>query len=432
MRPRQLLSVNWAVVGWLLVLTGCGGSGTPDERPTAERSGAIAEVPSAEVGASTEDTPNNVPSSLPTLLTPEELAEGWIALFDGESLFGWAPASQANWRVEEAAITVDDGEAGLLCTTSEFNDYVLKLEFRCPADTNSGIFLHTPLKPQDPGRDCYELNIAGPDNAFPTGSLVYRAKAERPVSAEDWQEFEVLLQADVVSVKLNGEPLLTYTDPNPLRRGRIGLQLNKGRVQFRNIRLKPLGLDDMFNGKDLTGWKTYPDQPSRFTVTPEGWLHVENGRGQLESEASYGDFVLQLECRTNAPQLNSGVFFRCIPGELMNGYESQIHNGYKDGDRTQPVDFGTGGIFRRQPARLVAADDGQWFSKTLIAQGPRVAVWVNGLQVTDWTDDRPPHDNPRNGLRLQPGTIMIQGHDPTTDIHFRNLRITEMATRAAN
>ena len=365
------------------------------------------------------------------LLTPRELADGWIALFDGESLFGWEPGSKANWRIEESAITVDDGEAGLLCTTSEFNDYVLKLEFRCAANTNSGIFLHTALKPENPGSDCYELNIAGPDNPFPTGSLVQRAKADRPVDAGDWQEFEVSLQADAVAVKLNGEPLLSYTDPQPLQRGRIGLQLNKGRVQFRNIRLKPLGLANLLNGKDLSGWRTYPDQPSRFTVTDEGWLHVENGRGQLESEASYGDFVLQLECKTNAPQLNSGVFFRCIPGEFMNGYESQIHNGYKDGDRAQPVDCGTGGIFRRKDARRVVADDGQWFSKTLIAQGAHVSVWVNGFQVTDWTDERPPHDNPRNGLRLQAGTLMIQGHDPTTDIHFRNLRIAELTPRAA-
>ena len=56
-----------------------------------------------------------------------------------------------------------------------------------------------------------------------------------------------------------------------------------------------------------------------------------------------------------------------------------------------------------------------------------MAVWVNGVQVSDWTDTRKPDPNPRRGLRLEAGTIMIQGHDPTTDLSFRNLRIVEMA-----
>ena len=139
-------------------------------------------------------------------------------------------------------------------------------------------------------------------------------------------------------------------------------------------------------------------------------------------ERQYGDFVLQLECISHAPGLNSGIFFRCIPGEEMNGYESQIHNGFKNGDRNQPVDCGTGGIFRRVNARRVVADDFEWFHKTIIADGPHVAVWVNGYQVTDWTDTRPADPNPRKGLRLEPGTIMIQGHDPTTNLSFRHLR----------
>jgi hypothetical protein len=78
----------------------------------------------------------------------------------------------------------------------------------------------------------------------------------------------------------------------------------------------------------------------------------------------------------------------------------------------------------------VVADDLEWFHLTLIAGGPQMAAWVNGLQVSDWTDDRPAHENPRQGLRLAPGTIMIQGHDPTTDISFREIRGVELSPRA--
>ena len=285
-------------------------------------------------------------------------------------------------------------------------------------------------QPQEPATDCYELNIAEADNPFPTGSLVERQKAEVKVDSGQWHSYEVTLDGDRVGVKLDGHQVLNYTDPKPLRRGHIGVQLNSGQIAFRKIQLKPLGMTGMFNGRDLTGWKTYPKMASKFTVTDAGELNVQNGRGQLESEGRYGDFALQFECQTHAPSLNSGVFFRCLPGEEMMGYECQIHNGFKNGDRTQPQDCGTGGFFRRQNARRVVADDLKWFHMTLIADGPHMAAWVNGYQVSDWTDDRPANENPRQGLRLEPGTIMIQGHDPTTNISFRNLRIAEWPQRS--
>ena len=367
----------------------------------------------------------------PLPLTDEELAEGWIALFDGQTLFGWRAASQADWRVEDGTIVVGSGKKGLLHTTAQFGDYVLRLDFRSEAGANSGIFLHTPPVPEDPAKDCYELNIADSDNPFPTGSLVYRAKVEGDFTSDQWQSYEVTVMGGSISVKLDGQPIVQYTDAQPLQRGHIGLQYNQGRVAFRNIRVKPLGLQSLFNGQDLTGWKTYPEMDSKFTVTEDGRLHVENGRGQLETEQSFGDFVLRFQCKTHAPELNSGVFFRCIPGDVMMGYECQIHNGFLDGDRTRPKDCGTGGIFRRQDARFVVADDLEWFHMTLVVSGPHMAAWVNGLQVSDWTDERPADENPRRGLRLEPGTIMIQGHDPTTDISFREIHAVELAPRTS-
>ncbi|MEX0818769.1 MAG: DUF1080 domain-containing protein, partial [Pirellulaceae bacterium] len=409
----------------LLWLIGCGSSNAPttQDAPTPsvnpDASNTAATVPATASEADSDATPPVTEAPRP--LTDEELAQGWIALFDGETLFGWTPATEANWRVENDAIVVDQGEQGLLCTTAQFSDYVLHVEFRSAPGTNSGIFLHTPLKPKDPAVDCYELNIADSDNPFPSGSLVKRSKAPGNFDSNDWQTYDITVSGDKVTVNLDGTQVLEYVDPRPLRRGHIGLQLNQGQVEFRNIKLKPLNTTSLFTGTDLTGWKTYPEMASKFTVTSKGWLNVKDGRGQLETEGSYGDFVLQVECITHAEQLNSGFFFRCIPGSTMNGYESQIHNGFKNGDRRQPVDCGTGGIFRRVDARLVVANDLEWFHKTVIADGSHIATWVNGYQVVDWVDDRAPHENPRQGLRLEPGTIMIQGHDPTTDISFRNI-----------
>jgi len=362
----------------------------------------------------------------PNTLAESELAEGWILLFDGESLFGWKASSDANWKAADGAITANEGKPGLLCTTSRFANYELKFDFRVEPGANSGVFLRTIANPirADLTTKCYEVNISGSAGGeWPTGSIVDRQKPTPVTHDTQWQTLDITIDRGRLLVKLNGRTTADYTDPKPIERGLIGLQFHTGKVAFRNVKLRPLGTKSLFNGKDLAGWKPYPGLPSVFSVTPEGWLSVRNGKGQLETEGRYADFTLQLEVFVNGLGLNSGIFFRSIPGDLWMGYESQIHNGYKDGDRTQPADCGTGGIFRRQNARRVVADDFAWFHQTIHVDGPHMAVWVNGYQVSDWTDRRPPHKNPRKGLRLAPGTIIIQGHDPTTDLRFRNLRI---------
>lgn len=364
-------------------------------------------------------------------LTPAEIADGWILLFDGESTYGWQPASKVNWQVADGVISASEGEVGLLNTTSEFADYELKVDFRASKGCNSGVFLRTAAQPKDPGADCYELNIAPPENPFPTGSFVKRQKVEGAGETDGWRTFEVTAVGPKFTIKLDGKQVLDYTDPKPIPRGPIGLQFNKGKVEFRNVKLKPLSLKELFNGKDLAGWSVLKGEKEKsvYSVAADGAVNVKNGPGQLESEARFGDFVMQLECISNGKHLNSGIFFRSIPGERWNGYETQVHNGYKDGDRTKPIDSGTGGIYRRQAARKVVSDDFQWFAKTLVVSGPHIATWVNGYQVNDWTDTRKPDPNPRNGLRVEAGTLIIQGHDPTTDLSFRKFRAAELPQR---
>src|SRR5688572_29219282 len=84
---------------------------------------------------------NDVRDQIPNQLSPHEIGEGWIQLFDGETLYGWKASSDADWKVADGVITVSSGKPGLLCTTSPFADYELRVDFRAPAETNSGVFL---------------------------------------------------------------------------------------------------------------------------------------------------------------------------------------------------------------------------------------------------------------------------------------------------
>jgi hypothetical protein len=365
-------------------------------------------------------------------LPPKEAAEGWILLFDGETTFGWTSEGGSQWSVGNGALTAS-GEAGYLRSNSPFADYVLRIDYRAPADENSGVFLRS-AKSGQPHVTGYELQIYGKHPEYPTGSLVNHIKGTKvnPASGQ-WHTYEVTAQGDRFIVKLDGKSVLDGRDSKS-RSGHIGLQYNKGKpIEFRNIKLKPLGGKPIFNGKDLSGWQVVDapkaQQKPEWTVK-NGAIHVEKGPGELETVGAWDDFILQMDIRTNPKDSshhpNSGVFFRGDPKGHWSGYESQIRNEYKDNDRTQPVDWGTGAIYNRKATRKVVPNDGEYFTKTIVASGRHMAVWINGYPVTDWEDERAEGMNARNEARLKAGPIGLQAHDPTTNLDFRNIRIAAL------
>ncbi len=363
-------------------------------------------------------------------LSPREVAEGWILLCDGTTPFGWAPRGKARWIVSNGEIAPVPGSGpGMACTTTEFGNFRLKAEFWIDEAANSGVFLRCPPTGDVTQGNAYEVNIYDRHATWPTGSINEVGRASRTVQTTGrWNQFEIVADGSRLAVYLNGEKTLDASDGR-FARGPVGLQYNgEGEVRFRNVKLQPLGLKSLFNGKDLSGWKQIPGRRSVYTVTPEGWLNVKNGNGDIQSDAQFGDFVFQLDIISNGTHLNSGVFYRGDPGEFWSGYESQIRNQWMGDDRTRPVDFGTGGIYNQQRTRRVIPSDREWFTKTIVAHGPHMAVWINGIQVSDFTDKRAPNKNARNGYRAAPGVFSLQGHDPTTDLSFRHLRAAELPT----
>ncbi len=368
-------------------------------------------------------------------LTKQEIADGWILLYDGETLYGWAKHGGGKWKSEDGTLMAESGTDGWIGTRTEFSDFILKLQYRISGNGNSGIFFRMHPDAKDLGKDGYEMQIWDKDKDNPTGSLYNVATAEHPggklvTKVEEWQDVMISAEGRHIHVVLNGTQVI-HVDDFKHHRGVIGLQYHyEGmKVEFRNIKLKPMNTKPIFNGKDLDGWKAIPERKSVFSVTPEGWLNIKNGNGDIQTVGEWGDFVLQLDIISNGKHLNSGVFFRGEAGEFWQGYESQIRNQWKGDDRTKPVDYGTGGIYNRQPARKVVSTDNEWFTKTLVATGNHIAVWINGYQVTDFTDKRKVGTNARESCKLGKGIISLQGHDPTTDLSFRNMKIASMRKR---
>jgi hypothetical protein len=371
-------------------------------------------------------------------LSPKEISEGWISLLDGESLFGWTPINDAKWHVFKGMLYPEAKVAGPLVSTSEFHEFELQMEFQvreneqvelrvgCDYKGETQIPEGTTKLTSYGGWTVLTLQVRG-GQAFPS----FR-------SIGGFGGFAFATKAAAIG-----------PETKPIERGFIALAGNG--LTVRKMILKPLNAKPLFNGKDLTGWKEFKGDKykSQFSVTKDGTINIKNGPGDLQTEGQWADFILQLECISNGTHLNSGVFFRAVPNEYQQGYEAQIRNEFKDeavqeytldvhdpksGELKEKVkakyaavDYGTGGIYRRQPARVGVAKDGDWFTMTIIANGRHIATWVDGVPVADWVDNRTIDTNARNGAKLNKGCISLQGHDPTTDLSFRNLRIVDLS-----
>ncbi|MBN1347767.1 MAG: DUF1080 domain-containing protein [Phycisphaerae bacterium] len=373
---------------------------------------------SAPVAASTAIGPGA------DLITEQEAAQGWILLFDGKTQFGWQPHADGPWRVADAALTSQPDGKGWLATTTEFADFHLTCRYRISPGAKCGILFAVTddkLRPRRPGATWTDGRFAGQ-------VLPLKAPSQTTPDKSPWRQVELRIERGRARASVEGAEVLSV-DAIPHARGYIGLLHDDAKtlVEFRDIKLRPLSLTPIPVDKDLRDWQILPNMKSTFSVDPEGVLNVRNGHGQISAPGNWSDFVIQAAIKTANRGQNSGIFFRSEPDKKWYGYESQIRSIWYGNDRTKPVNYGTGGIYNRQSARCVYADDGKWFTMTVIAHGRHFATWVNGCQAADWTDPRPRDRNPRVGYRPEGGAITLQGHDktPRALISFKDFRIAE-------
>ena len=192
------------------------------------------------------------------------------------------------------------------------------------------------------------------------------------------------------------------------------------------------GWTQLFNGKDLTGWKTHPKNPGNWSVH-EGVLV---GRGKdtshlFSDRGDYENFYYRIEAKIN-DKGNSGQYFRAkfAPG-FPPGYEAQINS-------THPDPVRTGSLYPDGRLRLTPAEVKQvvvrkelvppdtWFTQEVIANDNHIIIKVNGKKTVDFVD---PH---RNYTR---GHFAIQQHPPAAGsaesiIMVRKIEIKELPPTA--
>ena len=165
-----------------------------------------------------------------------EAEPGFVSLFNGHDLTGWGypnggPKFDGLARTPDSRFSAADGILTVhprtprlvqqLWTSRAFpTDFVLRMEFRAEVNADSGIFIR---KPQ---LQCRDYLVAGPYKSL----KLYRA--------QDWNEIEITVKNGVAHCTCNGE-LLEDALKLPASGG-IGLEGDRGQMEYRHIRLKVL------------------------------------------------------------------------------------------------------------------------------------------------------------------------------------------------
>ena len=208
---------------------------------------------------------------------------------------------------------------------------------------------------------------------------------------------------------------------------------------------------DMFNGKDLAGWKPLtegsvwvaaeavsldPENEKLFKIAPGEGILVNGPKGRtsnLLSELKHGDCEVHIEFVVPKGS-NSGVYF-------MGKYEIQVLDSY---GKAKPEFSDCGGIYARwidnrnveghPPAVNAAKPAGQWQSFDVVFRAPRfdasgkkvenarfVKVVHNGQVVHEDVELKGSTRSKMPGPEATLGPLMLQGdHGP---VAYRNIRI---------
>lgn len=421
-------------------------------------------------------------------IRPNGVGRGVLPPADAVTLIG-AGSSMAcrydNAQRPQPSRTQDELTAGLrhvevgmgtgdLVSNTVFGDCRLHIEWYCPAGgvgqlaANSGVFL----------QDRYEiqvLGIAGGDPENEAGAI-YGVKApDRNASTGPgtWQAYDIWFRAPrfADAVKTQDARMTVYWNrtlvhddvavprptgsrraggesaDRPIQLGRLRLQDHSseavGPVRYRNVWIAPLERLDYEAGswidllEDMTSddWLVRGGEAS-FRLedgTLIGTTRPNTPNTFYATARTFADFELLYEARVD-PELNSGVQIRShIVGGLSN--RSGGLRGYQIEIDPSPRAYSAGIYDERRRGWLHPLQDmpyarrafrpAAWNAYRVVAQGPVIRTWINGVPAASVFDAMTPE-----------GHLGFQVHgvgssEAPLEVRFRNIRIRELTPRRA-
>ena len=207
---------------------------------------------------------------------------------------------------------------------------------------------------------------------------------------------------------------------------------------------KPLVISDttkgwrqLFNGKDLTGWKHVGDG---YMTVEDGLIRTHGGMGLLYwAGEKFGNCTIRVVFRMEKENSNSGFFIR-IPIEpkeawmpVFYGYEVQVDNHPETSGEDEYHATGTLYAFTK-PMAMPGKPGPQWNTFEITLDGERTIVTVNGVKVTDYKegDPVPPRKfdfEPYPGRRPEYGYIGMQNHGEHDVVFYKEVSVKPLAKK---
>ncbi|GAB4024202.1 3-keto-disaccharide hydrolase [Spirosoma koreense] len=200
---------------------------------------------------------------------------------------------------------------------------------------------------------------------------------------------------------------------------------------------KGAGWRQLFNGKDLTGWKHVG---KGSMVVENGLIRGRGGLGLLYwTKETFSNCVIHVVYRMQKANSNSGVFIR-IPIEPFEewmpvhyGYEVQIDN---HPETSHEDDYHlTGTLYSlTKPLSKPGKPGPQWNTMDITLDGPRTTVSVNGIKVTDYREGDPVPARkfdfePYRGRRPLAGYIGLQNHGDQDVVYFKEVAVKSLPSK---
>jgi N-sulfoglucosamine sulfohydrolase len=180
------------------------------------------------------------------------------------------------------------------------------------------------------------------------------------------------------------------------------------------------GFKSLFDGSDLdlAAWDARAEGEVRAV---DGEIHILSKQNLwLVHEKEFKNFELEVEAlMPSEGGYNSGIGFRCVGDKKPKGYQCEL----ADAKSGMIYAIGKGWVFpeakedqaQYPKTHAKTFNKGQWNHFRVRAEGPRIQIWVNGIQTADIENDW-----------FAAGHVALQHHGKGGVHRFRNVRIREL------
>jgi hypothetical protein len=177
---------------------------------------------------------------------------------------------------------------------------------------------------------------------------------------------------------------------------------------------------ELFNGRDLTGWKGH----EKYWSVQNGAIVGKNSEPvkvstYLVTDQEYSDFRLLATVKLARSEMHSGI---AMWGRLAP--EKGDKYTYAGLLVMFPSDWGLYDLYGRngldvsgEPARKVGKQH-DWNELEILARGNKLRVAVNGTEVVTWADPQ------RKESKAGPIGLQLHSNNEPQEVHFKNLKLT--------